>query len=68
MLDERKIDFDWLKPMWEHNNEWPNMTEKYPSLSKLKAELQQNIAKQVIFHLEVATEFLNAVRVRPCFF
>ena len=38
-LDGRKIGFDWLKPMWEHNDEWPNVTERYPSLSKLKAEL-----------------------------
>ena len=39
VLDGRKIDFDWLKPVGEHNNEWPNMTKRYPSLSKLKAEL-----------------------------
>ena len=39
VLDGRKIGFDWLKPVWEHNDEWPNVTERYPSLSKLKAEL-----------------------------
>ena len=45
VLDGRKIGFDWLKLVWEHNDEWPNVTERYPSLSKLKAELQQNIAE-----------------------
>ena len=45
VLDGRKIGFNWLKPMWEHNDEFPNVTKRYSSLSKLKAELQQNIAK-----------------------
>ena len=40
VLDGRKIGFDWLKIVWEHNDEWPNVTERYPSLSKLKVELQ----------------------------
>ena len=57
VLDGRKIDFDWLKPVWEHNDEWPNVTERYPSLSKLKAELQQNIAEQVIFNLALCMFF-----------
>ena len=45
VLNRKEIGFDWLKPMWEHNDEWPNVTERYTSLSKLKAELQQNIAE-----------------------
>ena len=45
VLNGRKIGFNWLKPMWEHNDEWPNMTKRYPSLSKLKVELQQNITE-----------------------
>ena len=39
VLDGRKIGFDWLKPVWEHNDEWPNVTKRHPSLSKLRAEL-----------------------------
>ena len=27
-LDGRKIGFDWLKPVWDHDGEWPNMTYK----------------------------------------
>ena len=57
VLDERKIGFDWLKPVWEHNDEWPSVTERYPCLSKLKAELQQNIAEQVIFNLTLCISF-----------
>ena len=36
VLNGRKIDFDWLQSMWEQNDEWHNVTERYPSLSKLK--------------------------------
>ena len=39
VLGGRKIGFDWLKLLWEHSDEWPNVTERYPNLSKLKAEL-----------------------------
>ena len=39
VLDGRKIGFDWLKPMWEHGDEWPNVTKTYPTLIRLKAEL-----------------------------
>ena len=57
ILDDRKIDFDWLKPVWEHNDESPNVTERYPNLRKLKAELQQSIAEQVIFNLALCMSF-----------
>ena len=57
ILDGRKIGFNWVKSVWEHNDEWPNMTERYPSLSKLKAELQQNIGEQVIFNLALCMSF-----------
>ena len=59
VLDGGKIGFNWLKPMWEHNDEWPNVTERYPTLSKLKAELQHNIAEQVIFNLALCISFLH---------
>ena len=39
-IDGREIDFDWLKLVWDHNGEWSNVTYKYPTLSKLKAELE----------------------------
>ena len=55
--DGRKIGFDWLKPVWEHNDEWPNAIARYPSLGKLKGELQYNIAKQVIFNLALSISF-----------
>ena len=57
VLDGRKIGFDWLKSVREHNDEWPNVTERYPSLSKLKGELWQNIAEQVILNLALCMSF-----------
>ena len=44
-LDGRKLGFDWLKPMWENHGEWPNVTRRFPTLNKLKAEVEHNIAK-----------------------
>ena len=57
VLDGRKIGFDWLKPVWDHHREWPNVTERYPNLSKLKVKLEQNIAEQVIFNLALCMSF-----------
>ena len=56
-LDGRKISFDWLKFVWDHNGEWPNVTYRYPTLSKLNAEFEQNIAEQVIFSLAFCMSF-----------
>ena len=56
-LDGSKIVFDWFKLVWDHDDEWPNVTYKYPTLSKLKAELEQNIAEYVIFNLALCMSF-----------
>ena len=45
VLGGRKIGFEWLKPMWDHDGEWPNVTYKHPTLSKLKIELEKSIAE-----------------------
>ena len=44
-MDVRKMGFDWLKLVWESHGEWSNVTERYPTLSKLKAEVEHNISK-----------------------
>ena len=56
-LDERKIVFDWLKLVWDHYDEWPDVIYKYPTLGKLKAELEQNIAEYMIFNLALCMSF-----------
>ena len=43
--DGRKIGFNWLKPVWDHDGEWPIVTYKHPALRKLKVELEKNIAE-----------------------
>ena len=59
-LDGREGGFDWSKPVWDHDSAWPNVTYKYPTFSKLKAEPEKNIAKQVIFYLVLCMSF-------PCY-
>ena len=39
--EDGKIGFDWLKPVWDHYDEWPNVIYKYPNLRKLKAEVER---------------------------
>ena len=56
-LDGRKIGFNWSKPVRDHNAKWPNVTLKYPTLNKFKAELEQNIGEQVIFNLALCMSF-----------
>ena len=35
MLDERKTNFDWLAPVWDHRDEWLNVTNKYRNVCQL---------------------------------
>ena len=34
-LDGRKINLDWLAPIWDHRDEWPNVTDKYRNVCQL---------------------------------
>ena len=56
-LDGRKIDFDWLKPGWDNDYEWPNVTYNQPTLSSFEAEIEQNIAEVAIFNLALCMSF-----------
>ena len=46
-LDGRKINLEWLAPVWAHKDEWPNVTKKYRNLCQLQFEVEQNLAEQV---------------------
>ena len=45
MLDGRKTNFDWLALVWDHIDEWPNVTDKYRNVCQLQFEVEQNLAK-----------------------
>ena len=34
-LDGRKINLDWLAPIWDHRDEWLNVTDKYRNVCQL---------------------------------
>ena len=34
-LDVRKTNLDWLAPVWDHKDEWPNVTDKYRNICHL---------------------------------
>ena len=44
-LDGRKTNFDWLVLVWDHKDEWPNVTKEYKSVYQLQFELEQNLAQ-----------------------
>ena len=50
-LDGRKTNFDWLVPIWDHKDEWPNVTEKYKNVCHLQLEVERNLAEQVRHNL-----------------
>ena len=34
-LDGRKTNFDWLAPVWDHGDEWPNVTKEHRNVYQL---------------------------------
>ena len=43
-LDGRKTNFDWLAPVWDHRDEWPNVTKEYKNVYQLQFEVERNLA------------------------
>ena len=35
VLDGRKTNFDYLAPIWDHRDEWPNVTKEYRNVYQL---------------------------------
>ena len=50
-LDDRKTNLDWLALVWDHRDEWPNVTDKYKNVCQLQFEVERNLAKQVRHNL-----------------
>ena len=46
-LDGRKTNFDWLALVWNHRDEWPNVTKEYNNVHQLQFEVERNLAQQV---------------------
>ena len=46
-LDGRKTNLDWLAPIWDHRDEWPNVTDKYRNVCQLQFEVERNLGEQV---------------------
>ena len=46
-LDGTNTNFDWLAPVWDHRDEWPNVTNKYRNIYQLQFEVEQNLVEQV---------------------
>ena len=47
VLDGRKTNLEWLAPIWDHKDEWPNVTKKYRNVCQLQLEVEQNLVDQV---------------------
>ena len=46
-LDGRKTNLEWLAPVWDHRDEWPNVTKKYRNVCQLQLEVERNLVDQV---------------------
>ena len=46
-LDGRKTNLEWLAPVWDHKDEWPNVTKKYRNVCQLQLEVERNLVDQV---------------------
>ena len=46
-LDGRKTNLEWLAPVWDHKDEWLNVTKKYRNVYQLQLEVEQNLVDQV---------------------
>ena len=47
VLDGRKTNLEWLAPIWDQRDEWPNVTKKYRNVCQLQLEVEQNLVEQV---------------------
>ena len=47
VLDGRKTNLDWLALVWDHRDEWPNITHKYTNVCQLQLEVEHNLAEHV---------------------
>ena len=45
--DGRKTNFDWLALVWNHKDEWLNITKEYKNVQQLQFEVKRNLAQQV---------------------
>ena len=46
-MDGRKTNLDWLALVWDHRDEWLNVTDKYKNVCQLQLELERNLVDQV---------------------
>ena len=46
-LDGRKTNLEWLAPIWDHKDEWPNVTKKYRNVCQLQLEVERNLVDHV---------------------
>ena len=46
-LDGRKTNLEWLAPIWDHKDEWPNVAKKYRNVCQLQLEVERNLVDQV---------------------
>ena len=42
-----ETNLDWLAPVWDHRDEWLNVTKKYGNVCQLQLEVVQNLVDQV---------------------
>ena len=42
---------EWLAPIWDHKDEWPNVTKKYRNVCQLQLEVERNLVDQVRHNL-----------------
>ena len=47
VLDGRKTNLDLLAPVWDHRDEWPNVTKKYRNVCQLQLEVERNLVDKV---------------------
>ena len=43
VLDGRKTNLEWLAPVWDHRDEWSNVTKKYRNVCQLQLEVERNL-------------------------
>ena len=46
-LDGRKTNLEWLDHVWDHRDEWPNVTKKYKNVCQLQLEVERNLVDQL---------------------
>ena len=46
-LDGKKTNLGWLASVWDHRDEWPNVTDKYRNVCQLQLEVERNLIDQV---------------------